>query len=149
MNNDKDRLLKEQLEAMLKKAHRSLAAAQREIEEGDYNFASSRAYYAVFYAMEAVLLTKSVVFSKHSGVISAFSRYFIKTAIFPKEFSKLIAHLFRERQTGDYGFDLTTIGRDLTTIGREEANEDIKIAINIVNVIIVYLNKEGFVEPII
>ena len=38
--------LKGQLQRMIRKAQRSLAAAKRHIEEGDYDFASSRAYYA-------------------------------------------------------------------------------------------------------
>lgn len=95
--------LSEQLQRMIRKAFRSLKAAQRHIEESDYDFASSRAYYAAFYAIEAVLLTKCLSFSKHAGVISAFNRHFVKTAVFPKEFSKIISRLFRERQAGDYG----------------------------------------------
>ena len=34
---------------MTDKAFRSIAAAHRNIKEEDYDFASSRAYYAVFY----------------------------------------------------------------------------------------------------
>ena len=41
-----DKLLKDQLRTMISKARRSLAAAKRQIEDGDYDFASSRAYYA-------------------------------------------------------------------------------------------------------
>ncbi|MDQ1316477.1 MAG: hypothetical protein QG588_124 [Candidatus Poribacteria bacterium] len=137
---NKDDILKDQLQTMIRKAQRSLAAAKRQIEEGDYDFASSRAYYAAFYAMEAVLLTQKLVFSKHSGVISAFNQHFIKAAIFPKEFSKLIAHLFRERQIGDYEFDLTAIGED-------EAREDFEISQRIVEYITTYLIKEGLMEP--
>ena len=85
-----DKLLKDQLRTMINKARRSLSAARRQVEDGDYDFASSRAYYAAFYAIEAVLLTKNLVLSKHSGVISDFNRHFLKPAIFPKEFSKLI-----------------------------------------------------------
>lgn len=117
-----DQLLKDQLRTMISKARRSLAAAKRQIEDGDYDFASSRAYYAAFYAIEAVLLTKNLALSKHSAVISAFNRHFLKPAIFPKEFSKLITRLFRERQLGDYEFDLS--------IGEDEANEDVQSAEN-------------------
>ena len=143
MNEDemlnKDELLKDQLQTMIRKAHRSLAAAKRQIEEGDYDFASSRAYYAAFYAMEAILLTKKLVFSKHGGVIGAFNQHFIRTGIFPKEFSKLITHLFRERQIGDYEFDLAAIGED-------EAREDLGISQSIIECIIIYLTKEEFMS---
>jgi uncharacterized protein (UPF0332 family) len=134
---DEDELLKDQLQTIIKKAQRSLAAAKRQIKESDYDFASWRAYYAVFYAMEAVLLTKKLVFSKHGAVIGAFNQHFIRAGIFPREFSKLIIHLFRERQIGDYEFDLAAIGED-------EAREDLWISQRIIECIITYLIKEGF-----
>lgn len=135
---NQNELLKKQLQEMMQKAKPSVAAAERDIEDGDYDFASSRAYYAAFYAMEAVLLTRDLAFSKHSGVISAFNDHFLKTAIFPKEFSKLITRLFRERQIGDYQFGLS--------IEEGEAREDILIAARIVDSIKSYLVGKGFVE---
>jgi len=128
--------LKGQLQRMIRKAQRSLAAAKRHIEEGDYDFASSRAYYAAFYAMEAVLLTKRLTFSKHSGVIAAFNQHFVKTGLFPKDFSKYISRLFRERQTGDYEFDLS--------IEEKDAQEDVQIAEKMLQAITAYLCEEGF-----
>ncbi len=53
-------------------------------------------------AIEAMLLTKQLSFSKHAGVIAAFNQHFIKPGVFPKEFSKMLERLFRNRQTGDY-----------------------------------------------
>ena len=131
--------LSEQLQQMIRKAFRSLKAAQRHIEVGDYDFASSRAYYAAFYAMQAILLTRNLSFSKHAGVISAFNQYFVKTAIFPKEFSKIISRLFRERQTGDYGFDLS--------ISQHDAQEDVQIAEKVVQAITTHLAQAGFPQP--
>jgi uncharacterized protein (UPF0332 family) len=130
--------LKEQLQWMIQKASRSLSAAKRHIRDGDYDFASSRAYYAAYYAVEAVLLTKHLAFSKHSAAIGAFNRQFVKTGIFPKDFSKLISRLFRERQTGDYEFDLS--------IEENDAREDIQIAESILEAIITYLTQEGFIS---
>jgi uncharacterized protein (UPF0332 family) len=132
--NSNERLT-EQLQLMIQKAFRSVKAAYRNIEEGDYDFASSRAYYAAFYVMEAVLLTKNLSFSKHAGVISAFNQHFVKTGIFPKDFSKNISRLFRERETGDYDFVLS--------INEEDAREDARIAEKMVNMIVEYLGQEG------
>jgi uncharacterized protein (UPF0332 family) len=98
-------VLKKQLQLILNKSERSIAVAQRNMNDGYYDFASSRAYYAVFYVMQAALLTKNLSFSKHSAVISAFNQHFVKTLVFPKDFSKLITRLFRERQIGDYDFE--------------------------------------------
>ena len=86
--------------------------------------------------MEAVLLTKNLSFSKHAGVISAFNQHFVKTGIFPKDFSKNISRLFRERETGDYDFVLS--------INEEDAREDARIAEKMVNMIVEYLGQEGF-----
>lgn len=133
-----DDLLQDQLKAMVQKANRSTAAAKRLIDEGDYDFASSRSYYAAFYAMETILLSKGLVFSKHSAVIGAFNEHFVKTGVFPKEFSKLISRLFRQRQIGDYEFDLS--------VEKNEAIEDLDHAITIVRSVESYLTRKGFVR---
>jgi len=39
----------------------------------------------MFYATEALLLTKGLTFSSHQAVISWFGKEFIKTGIFPKK----------------------------------------------------------------
>lgn len=113
------------------KAKRSLEAARRHIENGDYDFASSRAYYAAFYAIESLLLANSLSFSKHSGVIAAFNQHFIKTGVFPKEFSTYIARLFRQRQIGEYEVELI--------IDRNDALDDAQIAEKVVAAIAAYL----------
>jgi uncharacterized protein (UPF0332 family) len=135
---NEERRLQEQLQLMIQKALRSIRVAQRHIEEGNYDFASSRAYYTAFYAIQAILLTKNLSFSKHAGVISAFNQHFVRTGVFPKEFSRLISRLFRERQTGDYEFDLS--------IGEEDARQDVQIAEQILQAIIAYLTQKGFLQ---
>lgn len=132
-----DAELAAELRRICSKADRALAAASEHIEAGDYDFAASRAYYAVFYSLEAVLLTQSLVFSKHSGVIAEFNRRFVKTAIFPREFSKKIARLFRERQVGDYEFDLS--------VSQEDAAQGIQDAQTVVSAVRQYLEREGFI----
>ena len=51
------------IQLIIQKADCSLNASQRNLKEGDYDFASSRAYYVAFYAMEAALLTKKIYIS--------------------------------------------------------------------------------------
>lgn len=43
------------IEALLAKARESIAAAQLLIKDGYFDFAASRAYYAMFYAASALL----------------------------------------------------------------------------------------------
>jgi uncharacterized protein (UPF0332 family) len=85
--------------------------------------------------MQAVILTKNLSLSGHTGVIRAFNQHFVKTGIFPTEFAKAINQLFRERQTGDYEFDLS--------LTEAEAKEDIRLAERMVQVIQAYLTEEG------
>jgi uncharacterized protein (UPF0332 family) len=136
MTNEDREELKEQIQSIIKKAIRSIKAAKRLIGDEDYDFASSRLYYAVYYAMEAVLLTKNLTSSKHTGIISQFNQFFVKEGIFPKNFSKIISRLFRERQVGDYGFYI-----DIT---EEEILEDVKSSENFLEKIKEYLKQEGF-----
>jgi uncharacterized protein (UPF0332 family) len=130
--------LEEQISLILDKAKRSLKSSIKEIEEGNYDFASSRAYYVVFYAMQSVLLTQGLTFSKHQGVISAFNQHFVKTYIFPKEFSIYINRLFNERQIGDYNF--------VSNIDERDAREDLRLAKLILSSIMKYLDKSGFIK---
>ena len=125
--------LKIQLKAIIRKANRALRIAEEHYQRGDYDFASSKAYYAVFYLMEAILLTRNLTFSKHSAVISAFNQYFIREGIFPKEFGKMIGNLFRERQVGDYSY--------VNSPSKEEAERDLADAQKISKDIKSFLEK--------
>ena len=62
----------------------------------------NRAYYAMFYAVLALLIFESYSSSKHSGVISYFNRTFIKEGLLPKELGQSINAAFELRQRGDY-----------------------------------------------
>lgn len=62
----------------------------------------NRAYYAVFYAALALLVTTDSEPNKHSGVLAKFDELFIREGIFPKEMSKILHHAFDMRQAGDY-----------------------------------------------
>ena len=62
----------------------------------------NRLYYAMFYAVLALLQEKQLSPSKHIGAISHFDREFIKTGIFDKNLSKTLHRAFELRQKGDY-----------------------------------------------
>jgi len=62
----------------------------------------NRAYYSVFYAALALLVTEDTEPSKHTGVLAKFDELFVRQGIFPKEMSKIIHHAFDMRQAGDY-----------------------------------------------
>lgn len=62
----------------------------------------NRAYYAMFYAVLALLIFEPFASSKHSSCISYFHQEFIKTAVFPQSMGKALSKAFELRQGGDY-----------------------------------------------
>jgi len=84
------------------KAEASLLSAERELDAGALVFSINRLYYALYYAVSAVLLRKEFTFSKHSGVRAAFHREIIKTGLMDTEWGRLYDQLFEDRHEGDY-----------------------------------------------
>jgi uncharacterized protein (UPF0332 family) len=62
----------------------------------------NRAYYSVFYAALALLVTVNIEPNKHVGVLAKFDELFVREGIFPKEMSRILHHAFDLRQAGDY-----------------------------------------------
>ena len=83
-----------EIKANLERAAQAVEAAGKLLLEGYYDFAASRAYYAAFYAATALLLKQGLGFSKHSGVIAAIHKYFIKNGKLEKQFGKDLNWLF-------------------------------------------------------
>ena len=62
----------------------------------------NRAYYALFYAVSALLLEEGRRFKKHSGVRLAFNREIIKSERMERWCGDLYNEIFDDRQAGDY-----------------------------------------------
>lgn len=84
------------------KAEDSLLSAARELDAGALVFSINRLYYALYYAVSAVLLRKEFTFSKHSGVRAAFHREIIKSGLMDTKWGRLYDQLFEDRHEGDY-----------------------------------------------
>ncbi len=94
---------KDLIEYRLESAHEMLRDAQVLKENGGSpKSIVNRAYYAVFYAALALLVTTNTEPSKHTGVLSKFDELFVRQGIFPKEMSRILHHAFDMRQAGDY-----------------------------------------------
>lgn len=124
---------KEAIEALLNKAKSKLKTAQIDFDNNQYDDAVSRAYYAVFHAISATLLSKNLVYSSHSQTIGAFNKEFVKTNVFPKDVTAQIQALYEERQTGDYDA--------IAQIDEETAQECISQAKRIIILIEQYLTE--------
>jgi len=95
--------LSSEVKANMERAEQAVDAAIKLVSEGYYDFAASRAYYAVFYAASALLLNEGLEFRKHSGVIAAIHQQFIKTGRLDKEVGQNLNWLFELRSVGDCG----------------------------------------------
>lgn len=125
------------IQYLMDKADENLAAAKKILSDAYPDISASRAYYAMFYAAEAALLTKGLQFAKHSGVISNFNKEFIKTGILPETMSKQIQKGFRFRTQGDYG---------LVPVEPAQAESILESAAEFVRSVRDYLEKEGFLD---
>ena len=86
----------------LENAHKTLKEVDLLIQNGLFNTAANRMYYACFYAVSALLVANQITTKSHDGVKQMFGLHFIKTGIFPAYFGKYYGELFYERITGDY-----------------------------------------------
>ncbi|MGD9115104.1 MAG: HEPN domain-containing protein [Desulfobacterales bacterium] len=84
------------------RAKEALEEAKILLEKGYGNTFVNRLYYACFYAVSALLLTRELSSAKHSGVRSLFHQNFIKPGLMEVEFGHLYDRLFDNRQKGDY-----------------------------------------------
>ncbi|MCP4710630.1 MAG: HEPN domain-containing protein, partial [Planctomycetes bacterium] len=107
--------MRKDVKDLLDKANQSIEAAELLLKDNFEDFSAGRSYYAMFYCVEALFLNQDRSFSRHSAIISAFGKEFIKTGIFPKKFHRYILEGFDMRNTGDYG--------TMYSIGKDKANE--------------------------
>ena len=94
--------LRTEIEDLMSAAEDSIAAARLLYEADLFGFSASRAYYAMFYAASAALLTKGLTFSRHGGVISAFGHHFSGAGILPRELHTTFSQAQKLRHLGDY-----------------------------------------------
>jgi uncharacterized protein (UPF0332 family) len=76
------------------------------LDAGDFDFATSRAYYAMFYMAETMLLSLGLSFAKHSGVIAEFNRRFIRSGILAERHGLALRTAFEWRLVGDYDYGI-------------------------------------------
>ena len=121
-----------EIDSLVKRAKRYIRSGELLLNDKDYESSVSRTYYAMFYAAQAVLLTKTLSFSSHKGVISAFGKHFVKTEIFPKQMGRELNRAFEKRQIGDYGYKFV--------VSEEEATQMLQYGKEFVNKITSWLN---------
>lgn len=118
----------------LAKAHQVLDTGRLAYEQHqDCITAVNRAYYTIFYAANALLATRELERSKHSGVLAAFRQHFVKTGVIEPEYSDFYGATMDERREGDYDaenfLDHDTAERALALVRAEQFLDRIERAL--------------------
>lgn len=119
-------------------AGRALDTAQVNFDVGDWRAAVNRAYYAIFYAASAMLLTKGLERRKHSGVISAFREYFVRPKLIESEYSGFYGEVLVIREDADYAIEIP-IDADAAEMALHQARRFVRRMQE-------YLTEEGFLN---
>lgn len=90
------------VEYRMERARESLDDAKIMLDAGRLNSYVNRLYYACFYAVSALLLTRNFSTSKHGYLRSLMHREFVKSGLMPNELGDHFDLLFDNRLKGDY-----------------------------------------------
>jgi uncharacterized protein (UPF0332 family) len=94
--------MKEFIRGQWAKAMRSIAVAQATLDT-DPDSAASRAYYAAFHGVTAVLARRGMEFTKHTAVRAALHRDLIQSGDLSVDLGRDYDFLLDLRETADYG----------------------------------------------
>ncbi len=92
---------KREVSLYMEHAQEMLEVAARNIADGFYGSAINRAYYAIFYAANALLATQGLARGKHSGVVAAFRGHFVKPGLIEVEYSRIYGRVMDDRHASD------------------------------------------------
>ena len=110
---------KELIRAQIEKSQNKLDAGRTLLRNGFIDDVISRAYYSMFHAACAVLLSDGITVESHNALKSMFGLYFIKTGKINKKFGRWLNKLKDERENGDYDI--------FTSFEKEDAKLDIRL----------------------
>jgi len=89
--------MKPESRRLLDKAARAIRAAETLLREDDADFAAGRAYYAMFYAAEALLFERGLQFRKHGAVHGAFGEHLVRSGILDARLHRWLLDAFDVR----------------------------------------------------
>ncbi len=90
------------IEYRMERARETLGEAKIMFDAGRINGYVNRLYYACFYAVSAMLLTRNFSTSKHGYLRSLMHREFVKTGLISKDMGDHFDMLFDNRLKSDY-----------------------------------------------
>ena len=93
--------LADQIAPLRRKAQQYLRSAALLFEGGDYDSCASRAYFAMFYAAQAALLTE-IEDLPRQGIRTAFAERFVHAGRLPPRADEALTQAYELQQLGDY-----------------------------------------------
>lgn len=119
----------------MERARQDLHFAQTLHEQGGYRQAISRAYYAIFAAASASLLTQGITRKKHSGVEAAFNQHLAHPGLVERQLAVLYRDAHNARLDADYS--------DLAEFSQARSQEVLNDANAFVQHIEDFLRRQG------
>ena len=113
----------------------TLDTAKMCYDNGKYRDANNRTYYAVFYAIRAVLALEGTDFKRHKDVLAYFNKEYVATGVFPRMIGRNIGILKQIREDSDYD--------DFYIASKEEAYKQIETANLVLDKVKEYLKING------
>lgn len=120
-DKDKNALIKYRIE----RSEAALKAARREFEAEDMFAATNRIYYACFYSVEALMLTKGLSYERYGQLRKEFNKEFVESGLIDDKYSTFLKEVLKQRHMGDYG-DYVEFNKETTEASLEQAEEFVK-----------------------
>lgn len=99
--------------------------AQKYFEDATSESTVNRTYYAMFYAVNSVLIAQGLSSSKHTGVRSLFNKEIVSNGLIDKDLGRFYSDMFDRRQKSDY--------KDFVRFEKEDVGAWLKKAEDFIN----------------
>ena len=123
----------------IRTAKDNLRAAKILLAADEYKSANNRAYYAIFYTVNAVHALYGNAFKRHKDAIGNFNKDYVRTEIFPREMGRKIGEAEEIRHASDYD--------DFYIASKDEAEEQLEYTKELFEAIKKYLAGFGILQP--
>lgn len=125
LNDDERRII---VSLELDKANKTIEQIPELRKLGYWDNIANRLYYAVFHAVNALLINDGHPVNTHRGAISLFGNYYIRTGIFSSEDGRLYSDLQVMRNNSDYNCSFSATQQEIEPMIEPARNLITKIA---------------------
>ena len=117
-----DKAVEEEIRAHFRKAEHRLKVAGELHRQKEYEDAVSRAYYAIYHAAQAALLTEGLRAETHRGLATLFGLHLVQANKLPKKLAKYLKNVRDDREESDYEV-FSSIDSEVSQTALREAEE--------------------------